>query len=65
MINVYNILCEVWVISMKYGFVALSIVFLWIALIILVKTLNYTGLFLPFVGLILTVVLFEIGFGDK
>lgn len=52
-------------ISVKYGFVSISIAFLWIALIILVKALNYTGLFLPIVGLILTVVLFEIGFGDK
>lgn len=50
---------------MKYAFVSISILAIWIAVILIVSVLQYDGIMLPFVALIMTVLLFEIGFGGK
>ncbi|MDE5539738.1 MAG: hypothetical protein K2J20_04555 [Bacilli bacterium] len=47
---------------MKYLFVSLSILAIWISLILIVIFLNYNGLTLPLIALIMTTILFEIGF---
>jgi len=50
---------------MKYIFVTLSILAIWISIVVMVLSLNYQGIILPIVGLIMTVILFEIGFGGR
>jgi len=50
---------------MKYAFVTLSIISIWIATIIIVIFLDYDKIILPLIALFMTSVLFEIGFGDK
>ncbi len=50
---------------MKYVFVTLSIIAIWCSIIAIVLNLNYDGVFLPVVGVIMTVLLFEIGFGER
>jgi hypothetical protein len=50
---------------MRYAFVSISIIAIWIAVILIVVLLNQEGIMLPLVALIMTVVLFEIGFGGK
>lgn len=47
---------------MKYLFVALSILAIWISVILIVVCLNYEGIALPIIALIMSVILFEIGF---
>ena len=50
---------------MRYAFVSLSIVAIWIAVILMVIFLNYEGIMLPLVALGMTIILFWIGFGGK
>lgn len=50
---------------MKYIFVAISIISIWVAITLLVVNLEYTGLLLPMVALALTIILFLIGFSEK
>lgn len=50
---------------MKYAFVTFSILAIWISLVVVIVSLNYNDVLLPIIGLILTVILFEIGFGGK
>lgn len=50
---------------MKYLFVSLSIIVIWIAIILIVYALESTELFLPLIALFMTVILFYIGFGGK
>ena len=50
---------------MKYAFVSLSIIAIWIAVILIVTLLKQDGIMLPIVALVMTVILFEIGIGGK
>ncbi len=50
---------------MKYLFVTLSILALWIAIIAITIYMNYQELFLPIASLVTTIILFEIGFGER
>lgn len=50
---------------MRYAFVALSIVAIWVSITILSFILNYSGIVLPILALVLTVIIFEIGIGGK
>jgi hypothetical protein len=50
---------------MRYAFVTLSIIAIWIAIIMIVIFLDQQGIMLPLIALIMTVILFEIGFGGK
>lgn len=50
---------------MRYLFVSVSIISIWIAIILIISTLNYSGMLLPIVALVMTIVLFEIGFGGN
>lgn len=50
---------------MKYAFVTLSILAIWVAIIVIILSLNYEGIILPLLGLVMSLFLFEIGFGGK
>lgn len=50
---------------MRYAFVSISILAIWLAIILMVIFLDQKGITLPLVALGMTVVLFEIGFGVK
>ena len=50
---------------MKYAFVSLSIIAVWIAVILIVTFLHNDGILLPVVALLMTIVLFTIGIGGK
>lgn len=50
---------------MRYAFVSLSILAIWVAIILLVIFLHLDSLMLPLVALIMTIILFEIGFSEK
>lgn len=50
---------------MRYAFVSLSVLAIWIAIVLLVVFLKLETLMLPLVALIMTIILFEIGFGGK
>ena len=50
---------------MKYAFVSLSIIAIWIAFVLMIIFLEYEGIILPMIALIMTVILFILGFGDK
>jgi hypothetical protein len=50
---------------MRYAFVTISILAIWIAIIIIVYALQQEGYFLPIVALVMTVVLFLFGFVRK
>ncbi len=50
---------------MKYAFVTISILAIWVSIISIVVLLDYQNILLPCVGLLMTLVLFEIGFGGK
>lgn len=50
---------------MRYAFVSLSILAIWIAIVLLVVFLDINTLMLPLVALVMTITLFEIGFGGK
>jgi len=50
---------------MKYAFVSVSIVFIWIATIMLVYFLRTDDILLPVTALLMTVALFFIGFAKK
>lgn len=50
---------------MRYAFVSLSIIAIWIAVVMMVIFLNYEGIVLPIIALVMTVILFAIGFGGK
>lgn len=50
---------------MKYAFVSISIIAIWIAIIIITTTLNQNNILLPLIALSMTVILFIIGFGEK
>ncbi len=47
---------------MKYLFVSLSILAIWLSVILIVIFLNYNGVALPLIALTMTIILFEIGF---
>jgi hypothetical protein len=50
---------------MKYAFVTLSILAVWVATVLIVWALNMKGVFLPLTALVMTVALFVIGFVKK
>lgn len=50
---------------MKYAFVSISIIVIWFAIILIVYSLEQSGIFLPLTALVMTMVLFYIGFGGK
>lgn len=50
---------------MRYAFVTLSIIAIWVSITILTYILDYTGLVLPILALALTIIIFEIGIGGK
>ena len=50
---------------MRYAFVSLSVLAIWVAIVLLVVFLKLETLMLPLVALIMTIILFEIGFGGK
>lgn len=50
---------------MRYAFVALSIVAIWVSITVLSFVLDYNGVILPILALALTVIIFEIGIGGK
>ena len=50
---------------MKYAFVAVSVCAVWVALIIMGIALGVESIFLPLVGLAMTLILFLIGFARK
>ena len=50
---------------MKYAFVTISILAIWISIVSIVIVLDYKDIVLPIIGLVLTLILFEIGFGGK
>jgi hypothetical protein len=50
---------------MKYAFVTISILAIWIATIMVVYFLGTNTIFLPLTALAMSVILFIIGFGGK
>lgn len=50
---------------MKYAFVTIAILSVWLGIILLAVFNPTIGIFLPIFAIILTVVLFVIGFGKK
>lgn len=50
---------------MRYAFVALSIVAIWVSITALAILLNYNGIILPLLAEALTIIIFEIGIGGK
>lgn len=50
---------------MRYAFVALTIVAIWTSITILSFVLDYSGIMLPILALVLTIIIFEIGIGGK
>ncbi|MDR2064021.1 MAG: hypothetical protein LBQ02_04550 [Candidatus Nomurabacteria bacterium] len=50
---------------MKYAFVTISIIAVWVATVMVVCFLDYQGVFLPIVALVMTVALFIMGFASK
>lgn len=50
---------------MKYAFVTLSIISIWIATLLIITILNYDKILLPIISLGLTIFLFEIGIGSS
>ncbi len=50
---------------MRYAFVTISIVAIWLSITMLIYLLNYTGYILPLLALALTIIIFEIGIGGK
>lgn len=50
---------------MKYAFVVLAILAIWIGMILLALCNPEIGIFLPIFAIIMTAVLFMIGFGKK
>ncbi len=51
---------------MKYAFVFASILVIWVAVILMAISTRHTGItFLPYTALVLTVILFWIGFRSK
>lgn len=50
---------------MRYAFVALSIIAIWVSITVLSFVLDYNGVILPILALALTVIIFEIGIGGK
>lgn len=50
---------------MKYLFVTLGILAMWISVLLIVIALGYDKITLPIIALVMTVILFFIGFGGK
>ncbi len=50
---------------MRYAFVSMSIIAIWISILILIATTHYHGVVLPIIALILTIIIFEIGIASK
>lgn len=50
---------------MKYAFVILAILAIWLGTILLAIFINGVGVFLPIFAIVMTVILFVIGFGKK
>ena len=50
---------------MKYMFVTIAIFAVWVGVILLAITNPSTGIFLPIFAMVMTVILFLIGFGKK
>ncbi len=50
---------------MKYAFVSISILFMWLAILLIIVSLNYDEITLPLLALVMTIILFSIGFGGK
>lgn len=50
---------------MKYAFMTLAILAVWLGMILLAIFNPHIGIFLPIMAIILTLVLFVIGFGKK
>lgn len=50
---------------MRYAFVSLSIIAIWISILVLVIVTDYNGILLPLIALLLTIIIFEIGIASK
>lgn len=50
---------------MKYAFVTIGILAIWISIISIVIFLDYNEILLPLIGLFMTVIMFFIGFGGN
>ena len=50
---------------MKYAFVILAILAIWLGTVLLAIFSNGVGIFLPIFAIVMTVILFVIGFGKK
>ena len=50
---------------MKYAFVTLGILAIWISIILIVLFLDYNKITLPIIGLLMTIILFIIGFREN
>jgi hypothetical protein len=50
---------------MKYAFVSLSVLAVWMAIILVIYFLKYEGVLLPLLAIFMTVALFIIGFVRK
>jgi hypothetical protein len=53
------------IVSMKYGFVFISIIAVWVGVLVLASVTELNGTFLGYVALFMTVALFIIGFGRR
>ncbi|MDE6142186.1 MAG: hypothetical protein K2G03_06240 [Bacilli bacterium] len=50
---------------MRYAFVSLSIIAIWISMLVLIIVTDYSSIVLPVIALVLTVIIFEIGVCSK
>ncbi|MDE5629986.1 MAG: hypothetical protein K2I70_00150 [Bacilli bacterium] len=50
---------------MRYAFVSLSIIAIWISILVLIIVTDYPSIVLPVIALVLTVIIFEIGVCSK
>lgn len=50
---------------MRYAFVSLSIIAIWISILVLIAKTNYNGIVLPITAIVLTIIIFEIGIASK
>ncbi|MDE6292864.1 MAG: hypothetical protein K2L98_04200 [Bacilli bacterium] len=50
---------------MRYAFVSLSIIAIWISMLVLIIATDYKGIALPIIAFVLTIIIFEIGIASK
>lgn len=50
---------------MRYLFVSISIIAIWVSILVLIIATNYEGIILPIIALILTIIIYEMGIASK